>query len=113
MDPVAFQLGPLTVYWYGVLIATGVAAGFFVARHLGRKFNLPREIFEEFLLFTLPAALVGARLWYVLFKLDYYLADPVRILAIRQGGLAIHGAVLASLTVAIFFCRCRKIDFYR
>lgn len=113
MDPVAFRLGPLTIYWYGVLIATGVMAGFFVARHLGRKFNLPRDIFEEFLLFVLPAALVGARLWYVLFKLDYYLADPVRILAIRQGGLAIHGAVLASLLVAIIFCRYRKIDFFR
>lgn len=113
IDPVAFRIGPVAIYWYGIIIAAAVVAGYFVARRLGRGFAMPASIFEEFLLFALPAALVGARLWYVLFNLDRYSADPRSVFAIWQGGLAIHGGVLASVAVAVAYCRIRKIDFYR
>ena len=67
---------------------------------------------DDFLFWVLPAALIGARLWYVLFKLDYYLANPDKIIAVWEGGLAIHGAVFFSIIVALFWTRAKKIDFF-
>ena len=58
-----------------------------------------------------PLAVIGARLYYVLFKLEYYLRNPRLILAIWEGGLAIHGAIIVSIIVAIIFAKVKKINF--
>ena len=113
MDSVAFRLGSLTIHWYGIFIATAVLLGFFLARRLGRRFGMDLSHFEEYLLYAVPIAVVGARLWYVLFNLERYLADPVTIFYVWQGGLAIHGLVLACVAFAVFYCRWRGISFWR
>jgi phosphatidylglycerol:prolipoprotein diacylglycerol transferase len=66
---------------------------------------------EDFLFWVLPVALIGARAWYVLFNLNYYLANPAKIIAVWEGGLAIHGAVFASIGVALIWTRIRKVNF--
>ncbi len=113
MDPVAFRLGSLTIHWYGIFIATAVLLGFLLARRLGRHFGMNMSHFEEFLIYAVPIGAVGARIWYVLFNLEVYLSDPITILYVWQGGLAIHGLVLACVGFAVIYCRWRRISFWR
>lgn len=101
------------MYWYGIIIAFAIAVGSLVARNNGRHYDIPPGTFEDFLLWVLPAALIGARLWYVLFNLEYYLNYPGKILAAWEGGLAIHGAFFAAVIVTYFWTRVKKINFLR
>lgn len=113
INPIAFRIGPIDVYWYGIIIALSIGAGFLIAKRRGREFGLDSNVFDDFLLWVLLPALVGARLWYVLFNLDYYLANPSKIIAVWEGGLAIHGAVLAAVVVTLLYTQRRKINFLR
>ncbi|MGI6364659.1 MAG: prolipoprotein diacylglyceryl transferase [Bacillota bacterium] len=113
INPVAFRIGPVAVHWYAIIIGLGVAAGYLVARKVGRHYGFASSDLGDFLLWAMPAALIGARLWYVLFNLDYYLSHPGKIPAIWEGGLAIHGGFFAAVLVAYFWTRARKLDFFR
>lgn len=113
INPIAFRIGPIDVYWYGIIIALSIGTGFLIAKRRGREFGLDSNVFDDFLLWVLLPALVGARLWYVLFNLDYYLANPSKIIAVWEGGLAIHGAVLAAVVVTLLYTQRRKINFLR
>lgn len=113
INPVAFYLGPVPVHWYGIVIALAVVAGYLVARKAGKHYKFEPSLLEDFMLWAMPAALIGARLWYVLFNLDYYLSYPGKIVAVWEGGLAIHGGFFAAVIVAYFWTRARKIDFFR
>lgn len=112
INPVAFEIGPIAVHWYGIIIALAVAVGLFVAKYLGKPFGFEGSMFEDFLFWVLPAALIGARLWYVLFKLPFYIANPEKIIAVWEGGLAIHGAVLAAIAVALVWTRKKQVSFF-
>lgn len=110
---VAFTVGPLTVRWYGILISCGMALGIYIAyREVVRQHENPDHLFN-ILLLLIPSAVVGARLYYVIFNWDWYAADLAQIFATWKGGLAIHGAVLAGILVLIFYCRGKKLYFFR
>lgn len=113
MNPVAFKIGPLSVYWYGIIVALGVFAGYLVARRIGKQYYIDGKSFDEFMLWVIPAAFVGARLWYVLFNLNYFSLYPAKIFAFREGGLAIHGGIFAGVLVAALWTRVKKINFLR
>lgn len=97
--PVAFQIGPLTIRWYGVLIAAAMALGLWLAYREARRRGEDPEALLKTAEFALIGGLVGARLYYVLFNLDYYLATPSKIVAVWEGGLAIHGGLIGGLLV--------------
>mgnify|MGYP000850956253 FL=1 len=113
MNPVAFKIGSVPVYWYGIIIALAIAVGYFVARRLGKHFGLEGWVFDEFMLWVIPAAFIGARLWYVIFNLNYYSLYPGKIFAVWEGGLAIHGGIFAGIAVALIWTRVKKIIFLR
>src|SRR5690606_23347382 len=69
--------------------------------------------FIDLLLFAIPAAVIGARAYYVIFSWDYYKDNPIQILNFRGGGLAIHGAIIAAAITAIIFTRIRGLDFWK
>ena len=101
-DPILFTLGPLTVHWYGVIIGIGMAIGVYLAGKEARRQNINEDQFFYMMLALLVIGVLGARAYYVLFNWDIYGADPGRILAFAEGGLAIHGGLIAGgLTVAI------------
>jgi prolipoprotein diacylglyceryl transferase len=103
----------VSVYWYGIIIALAIAVGYFVARRLGKHFGLEGWVFDEFMLWVIPAAFIGARLWYVIFNLNYYSLYPGKIFAVWEGGLAIHGGIFAGVAVALIWTRVKKIKFLR
>ncbi|WP_455569371.1 prolipoprotein diacylglyceryl transferase family protein [Tissierella carlieri] len=111
MDPIAFQIFGLEIRWYGILIATGVLIGTILAIREAKRVGLDEETLMDFLIWEVPLCLVGARLYYVVFSWDMYKYNPIEALNIRNGGLAIHGAIITAIIVAIIFTRIRKIDF--
>ncbi len=112
MDPVAFELGPITVYWYGILITLGILVGLFLALQESNRQGLNPDYLITYLLFALPAAIVGLRLYYVIFNWDYFSQHPGQIIALREGGLAIHGAIFAAILVAVLYTRVQRINFW-
>ncbi len=102
---IAFQVGPLAVRWYGLLIATGVLLGTTLAHRDAMRRGLDPDVLINGVVVTVLAALVGARTYYVLFNWDYYSAHPSKMVAIWEGGLAIHGGLIAGAITLILFCR--------
>jgi phosphatidylglycerol:prolipoprotein diacylglycerol transferase len=97
--PVAVQLGPLSIRWYGILMALSMAIGLWLAYREAKRRSLDPESFLKAAELGLLGALVGARLYYVLFNLDYYTQFPRKIFAVWEGGLAIHGGIIGGLLV--------------
>ena len=90
-------IGSLQVTWYAVLILSGAFLAYFLSLRQFKKWGYKEEVFENFFLMMLPIAIIGARLYYVIFEWNnLYAADPIRIFYIWEGGLAIHGGVIAG-----------------
>lgn len=113
IDPIAFSLGPIDVRWYGVIIATGIVIAFLVAQKEMVKRGFHPDFLTDVLIWAVPLAILGARLYYVLFKWEYYAQNPGKILQIWEGGLAIHGALIVSFIVAYVFTKKRNVSFLK
>ncbi len=112
MDPIAFTIFGVDIAWYGILISCGILFGIAVATYRAKKEGLYSDVIVDLALLAVPAAIVGARAYYVIFSWDYYSKNINQILNIRQGGLAIHGGIIAGVFVGYLFCRYKKIDFW-
>lgn len=108
IDPVAFELGPLTVMWYGVIIAVGIVIALWLANREGERLGYEEDFVLDAALWVIPFGFIGARLYYVLFELEYYLANPASIIAIWEGGLAIYGGVIAGAITLIWYTKRRN-----
>lgn len=109
LNRVFLQLGPITIYWYAVFIMSGVALGLYLAIREGKRMGIKPDFFYDLVTYGLPISIIGARIYYVLFSWDYYSAHPEDIIKIWQGGIAIHGAIIASFIFGYFFCKKRNI----
>lgn len=102
IDPIAFKLGPLTVAWYGLIIVTAML----LAISLSIKEAEKRDISEDFVVdtafWTIPIGILGARLYYVLFELEAYIGNPIKMFYIWEGGLAIYGGIIAGIAVIYY-----------
>lgn len=112
MLAVAFSIFGLEIRWYGLLIASAVLIGTILALKEAKRKGVKEETLIDMLLFAVPAAIIGARAYYVIFMWDYYSQNPSQILNIRGGGLAIHGVIIAGALVAIIFAKVRKESFW-
>ena len=107
--PYSFNLFGLEIYFYGVIIALGfILAALYCAKR-AKEFGLSSDELYELVIWLIPTCIIGARLYYVLFKLDYFIANPNKIFALRDGGLAIYGGIIAGIIVGIIWCRAKKI----
>ena len=111
INPVAFAIGDFKVYWYGIIIAAGMLLCFMLAVKLARKNNFSPDLVYDLMFVTLPCAIIGARIYYVIFKWEYYSKDWKLIFDTRSGGLAIYGGVIAVLLGYYIMCRIRKIPY--
>lgn len=111
-NPVAFEIFGRPVYWYGILIATGVLIGIYLAMGYARRLNYDPEIILDFALLAIPFGIVGARLYYVVFQWEIYKNNPVDIFKIWEGGLAIYGVVIGGIVAGVIFSRWRKVNFW-
>lgn len=111
MNPIAFSIFSIDVYWYGIIIITGVISGLLLARYRAKKNGEDPEIYSDFLLYALISAIIGARLYYVAFAWDDYKDNLLDIFATREGGLAIYGGVIGSLIALIVYTKVKKLSF--
>ena len=107
--PSSFSLFGLNIYYYGVIIALGFILAMVYCSRNSRDFGIRSDDFFDLMLWIIPCCIIGARLYYVLFNLDHYLADPGQIFAIRDGGLAIYGGIIVGVIVIIGVSRHKKI----
>ncbi|HTL90009.1 MAG TPA: prolipoprotein diacylglyceryl transferase [Leptolyngbya sp.] len=108
-----FELGPLTIRWYGVLIASAVLIGVNLSQSLASRRKVNPELLSDLAIWLVLAAIPSARLYYVLFQWRDYAANPGSIIAIWQGGIAIHGAILGGTIAALIFARIKRISFWQ
>mgnify|MGYP001014775957 CR=1 FL=1 len=112
MDPVAFKVFGIEIMWYSILITTGVIIGAILAFREAERVGIGEDNLIDLLLFAIPLSVIGARIHYVIFSWDYYGQHPKEILHFRGGGLAIHGAIIVGVIVAIVFSKKRGLDFW-
>lgn len=109
-SPTIVSLGAFELRWYGLLLALGAAAGLVVLRALGRKRGfLDTDLMDLFIWLTM-AGFIGGRLYHVLNEFSYYLKHPTQIWMVWEGGLGIHGAILAGLITLIVFAQRKKLS---
>lgn len=113
LDRVAFKIFGLEVYWYGVIITLGILLGLGLALYIAKQTGQDGEQYMDFLMYAIVFAFLGARIYYVLFRLDYYLQNPVEIFYLREGGIAIYGGIIGAAIVAVIFTKKRNINFWQ
>lgn len=108
----SFTVFGIEIAYYGVIIALGMLAGALVAYREAKKTGQKVDDYIDFTLYTLIAARIGARIYYVIFEWDYYSAHPLEIFNLRAGGLAIYGGVIASALTLFIFTKVKKLKFW-
>ena len=116
IDPIAIHIGH-GVYWYGIILALGMLAGLLLCMKQAKRFGLTEDNVLDMVLWAVPACIVGARLYYILFYLDLYRTadgglDWGSMIAVWDGGLAIYGAVIMGFVVAVLYTRKKKIKLW-
>lgn len=110
MERVAIDFGPIQIYWYSIVVFVGLLVGSIIIFKEARKRKISEEFLINLICDSIIIGIIGARLYYVLFNLSYYLHNPLEIFAIWNGGLAIHGGVFAALIFIIIYCKKNKIN---
>ncbi|KON83702.1 diacylglyceryl transferase [Rossellomorea marisflavi] len=114
IDPIAFQLGPISVHWYGVIIGLGIALGMYMVIRESKRQGLHPDTFIDLLVWAIPIAIISARIYYVAFEWNNYYADhPEDIIKIWNGGIAIHGALIGSVLTTIIFAKIKGLSFWK
>jgi len=107
-DPVAFSIGNIDIRWYGILIATAMCVAVIISAKRAPQHGLTGDDVLDVSIWMLPIGVLGARIYYVAFNLDYYnsFAEAINI---RSGGLAIHGGLIFAIATVYFVCKRKKI----
>jgi phosphatidylglycerol:prolipoprotein diacylglycerol transferase len=108
--PSSFTLFGRTIYFYGVIIALGFLLGILWIAKNSQKAGIKEDDIYDVIIWTIPFSIIGARLYFVLFSLDYYIANPSKIIAVWEGGLAIYGGIIAGILVILLVCRHKKMN---
>lgn len=121
MPPQGFYIGPVFIYFYGIILMLGAVAAAFLAEREARRRGLDGELVWDALIYVLIAGIIGARIWHILtpppsmveqgITARYYLTHPLDALWIRKGGLGIPGAVIGGVLALYWFTRRRKLNF--
>lgn len=110
MNAIFLKIGNIEIYWYSVILLVGFIMGCTYILKETKKIGIPKDKIENFIFYTIPIALIGARIYYVIFNHTYYFKYPQDIIKVWEGGLAIHGGIIAGLICLVYFVKKKKID---
>lgn len=117
INPVALQLGPISIHWYGIAYIVALGIGVWILGRLNKKqkvFKNNEQIFDFAFWIFMIGVLLGGRLGYVFFyNFPYYIQNPAKIIAIWEGGMSFHGGLIGTFIVALIYCKKHKIDFIK
>ena len=111
--PVILDIGPISIRWYGLLIAIAVIIGVSLSQYLAKRRHVNPELIADLSIWLVIGAIPAARLYYVLFQWSEYQQHPERIIAIWQGGIAIHGAIIGGTLAALIFAKLNRVSFWQ
>ncbi|MFO8164929.1 MAG: prolipoprotein diacylglyceryl transferase [Thermodesulfobacteriota bacterium] len=115
IDPTIVKIGPIHIRWYGVMYILAFLASYFLVKYQIRKKRLPIDIntVNDLFLFLVIGLIIGARLGYVIFyNLPFYLAHPLKLFAVWEGGMSFHGGLIGIILCALIFSKKRKVNFW-
>lgn len=108
-----FSIGPLTFYFFGLMIAVGASVGIYIFTREAKRKGLDHKVLMDIAIYSLIGGIIGARITYILvYNPSYYFANPIKILHITEGGLSIHGGILGGLLVGYWFLKRHKIPIW-
>lgn len=113
MNPVFLRLGPFEIRYYGLMYALAFLFAIHFAKKEAKDFDLKEEFIDNYAIVVIISGLLSARLYYVLFNLDYYLSRPLEIPAVWHGGMAIHGAILGGLASTYIYSKLYKENVWK
>lgn len=99
----------LGIRWYAIIIVSAITIAIILYSKDKIKYGIKSEQVYNLLIYLLPISIIGARIYYILFKLEYYAKNPIHIFNIRDGGLAIYGGLIAGLITIMIYCRKNKL----
>jgi phosphatidylglycerol:prolipoprotein diacylglycerol transferase len=113
MNKILISIGPFDIYWYSFLILVAVLIGTGLATKYSRNQNMPSTIVSDMLLGVVISAIIGARIYYVVFNFNSYQNNLIDIFKIWQGGLAIYGAIIAAVIYILNYCHKKQVSFIK
>lgn len=113
MNPVLIDLGFMQIRWYSVLILIACFVVLFLTQNEAERFGVQREFIFNMLFWALIMGIIGARLYYVIFNIQDYIKNPIEILKVWNGGLAIHGGLIFGFLTILFYCKKYKVRVVR
>ena len=108
MDRVLISIGPITIYWYSFLIFLSILIGLLIVKKEVVKTKLDKDFVFDLIFYLIPVAIVGARIYYVIFNYSVFKDNFIDIFNIWDGGLAIYGAVITGILFTIYYCKKKK-----
>lgn len=105
------MIGDFSIAYYGIIIALGMLGGIFLGTTLAKKTGQDVDVYYDVAIWSIPSAIVGARLYYVIFQWEYYSKDLTKIFNLREGGLAIYGGIIAAVIAGYIVIKKRKANF--
>lgn len=113
MNPILIDLGIVQIYWYSIIILTAILIGSAIFLKAAKKEGYKEDFLTNVLFYGIIFSILGARIYYVIFNLGYYLNHPLEIIAVWNGGLAIHGGIIGGSLCLLYHCLKYKKSFLR
>ncbi len=113
MNPEIFHIGMFSIRWYSVLILIGIIIAYLLATKEAKKFDISKDQIFDLAFWVVIIGIIGARLYYVIFNYENYIYNPLSILAVWEGGLAIHGGIIFGLITLIVYCKIHHLSIIR
>lgn len=110
MNPILIEIGNIKIYWYSVMILLGVLIGSYLVLRESKRFNISKSKISDMLFYTIIFGIIGARIYYVIFNFDYYINNPIDIIKVWEGGLAIHGGIIAGVIYLIYYTKKNNLN---
>lgn len=113
MESAMFHIGHFSVKWYSVLLLVAMIVGIMILLREGKKQNYPQDFLFNMCFWALIFGIVGARAYYVIFNWSIYASNPISILKVWEGGLAIHGGIIAGFITVYLYCKKYKVRLFK
>ena len=107
---IAFSIGNIDIYWYAILMVISFLMAMIILKIRDGKYDIRFSDILDLSLYVIPISIVSARIYYVLFNINFYTNYPLQIFNLKEGGLAIYGGIIGSTITCYIFCKKRKID---
>lgn len=113
MNQIFLEIGNFKIYWYSIILLIAFSLGILLALKTCKKEKIEISKIVDYFFYMVPLCLIGARIYYVLFNLDYYSKNIIDIFKVWEGGLAIHGGIIVGVIFTIYYTKRKKINFWQ